>query len=141
MNKTHVKRIKKWIAALRSGEYTQSRQRLCTIPHDLDEEPESITYCCLGVAGRVCHRISPLDMKGITIFSELKTQFEEYFGLHFTEQEINRRNNSEYDNYESYLIYLNDDKDYSFHKIASVIERDTKKILKRENKLHLWDEV
>lgn len=35
----------KWVAALRSGEYTQGKANLYT--------PETDSYCCLGVAGRL----------------------------------------------------------------------------------------
>lgn len=53
--------IKKWVQALRSGEYTQVRQRLMTsdIARDSPEEERSIDdepvpgYCCLGVANQI----------------------------------------------------------------------------------------
>ena len=36
----------KWIKALRSGKYKQGRLRLYN--------PKEDTYCCLGVAGKIC---------------------------------------------------------------------------------------
>lgn len=40
---------RKWIEALRSGDYPRAKGELCKI----NEETGKIGYCCLGVAGRV----------------------------------------------------------------------------------------
>ena len=42
MNKTNKKR---WVKALRSGEYTQAENQLCLVDSDRSE-----SFCCLGVA-------------------------------------------------------------------------------------------
>ena len=39
---------KKWLAALRSGEYDQGQGRLCTV--------DNTAYCCLGVLQMVCDK-------------------------------------------------------------------------------------
>ncbi len=38
----------KWLEALRSGEYKQGQEVLCSFTK------EEVTYCCLGVAGHIC---------------------------------------------------------------------------------------
>ena len=40
---------KKWVAALRSGEYDQGKSALCWIT------PYGVKYCCLGVLHEVIH--------------------------------------------------------------------------------------
>jgi len=44
---------KAWVAALRSGEYKQGKQWLCTT--DINDIPPE--YCCLGVAVEVCMKL------------------------------------------------------------------------------------
>lgn len=58
-NKLNAKAKKLWLEALRSGEFSQSKARLCTIKRtpsssfisrpELETFNESISYCCLGV--------------------------------------------------------------------------------------------
>ena len=44
----------KWIAALRSGEYTQDRGRLKTQFNDIETDAATYGHCCLGVAAEIC---------------------------------------------------------------------------------------
>lgn len=46
--------LRKWVAALRSGEFRQGRNRLFNAGDYLAEEPES--YCCLGVVCEIMER-------------------------------------------------------------------------------------
>lgn len=58
--------IKEWIAALRSGTYSQTKDTL----HDIDG------FCCLGVAAEVMDIASPPQMLGDQnwIYDELRSQ-------------------------------------------------------------------
>ena len=49
-----------WLAALRSGAYTQARDVLCraTVSHADPTDPETSSHCCLGVLCRVQKRPS-----------------------------------------------------------------------------------
>jgi hypothetical protein len=40
---------KKWVVALRSKEYEQGRNDLCSISYDANGERLNISFCCLGV--------------------------------------------------------------------------------------------
>jgi hypothetical protein len=44
--------LRKWVAALRSGEFKQDRGRL----HTVDRETGEVGYCCLGVACEIAER-------------------------------------------------------------------------------------
>ena len=56
---------RKWIAALRSGEYKQGKEELCRVNENKVE-----TYCCLGVAARVAgHRVSKIKRRTL-LFKE-----------------------------------------------------------------------
>lgn len=57
--------LKRWVAALRSGEYKQGRSVLC----DRDIESSDVKYCCLGVLRDIepsikVHSLHPADLLG-----------------------------------------------------------------------------
>lgn len=45
--------MEKWVAALRSGEYTQGAEYLC----QYDEDGNAVAFCCLGVLQNIEPRI------------------------------------------------------------------------------------
>jgi hypothetical protein len=60
--------LRKWVAALRSGEYEQGRERLHSLDRS-DPDNEKHTYCCLGVACEVFNRENvdePLELRQAT---------------------------------------------------------------------------
>lgn len=60
MTKEQIERVKKWVAALESGEYKQGQFYL----HDAENQ----TYCCLGVA---------CDLSGLGEWDD-KTDYKSY---------------------------------------------------------------
>ena len=111
-----------WIDALRSGDYLQTQHYMSTI-NSLDDH----RYCCLGVAcdisslgGWIKETQDPEDKlsKGwerlsysipntYPKYSSFSPAVARYFGIH--------------SDMEGYLIHLNDNKKYSFSKIADVL--------------------
>lgn len=123
---------KKWVAALRSGDYQQGTGSLKKRETVWSEEKQhfvyvsdSEKYCCLGV---LCELLpkgrGEFDPKGNyftfhptaqqkrgseTNSGELEEAALNYVGLTFEQQEK--------------LIYFNDDKKWSFKQIAAYVER------------------
>lgn len=122
MKNKHVKRLKAWIKALRSGDYKQTQGQLYT----------GKAYCCLGVACDLYLKEKGLKWTketkrtyGIpTEDSELQTtelseDIAAWFGLgiHNNPEVLDK------DGARVSLISLNDDRGYSFKQIAKVIEQ------------------
>lgn len=104
-NKLDPEFKKKWIAALRSGEYKQGTGWMYKYGK----------YCCLGVASELCG----VPAKGKVIILD-----EGY-----TEEEISKipqplRGNSSDNNVVKYLTSLNDVQRESFFEIADYIEKN-----------------
>ena len=101
---------KKWVKALRSGEYAQCKGELAIAGKKYD------TFCCLGVLCDVAGdhedfmfwRERPPE-GGAIIFSEY-TEFRRLCGID--------------DEAESTLVKMNDDDGASFKKIATYIEKN-----------------
>jgi len=133
-NKTYAQRRKKWLNALESGEYRQTRYQLHT--------PEG--FCCLGVA---CDRFNkPLKLK--VLKSPTRTEYNhqsallpvpvaDYLGLHSTSgafQKDGRRVNLSIKVRRgaekgqvimvSSLTELNDEASYSFKEIAKFVRKN-----------------
>lgn len=112
----------KWLTALRSGDYEQTKEML----YSTGESSGTVTrpkqgYCCLGVAGAICGYSleqmedqsdlfslirewgEPSEMNGIEVPNELANSDES-----FTEQ----------------CIKLNDSMDYTFAEIADWLEQN-----------------
>jgi hypothetical protein len=96
---------KKWIDALRSGEYKQGKNHLVIFGNN--NEPY---YCCLGVAGKVCG-LSDIDLRFQDFFTQ--THVNNLPDLLFGE-----------DNVPAMLAKMNDDDNMSFNKIADYIEKE-----------------
>lgn len=115
------KRIKnKWLKALRSGDYKQTKKVL----------KDSKGYCCLGVLCDL-HRLSRVDVKAKwngkfynsstpSTKMSLPVSVMEWAGLKSNIGEYETKTKSKV---EKNLIGLNDLKGYSFKKIANVIEK------------------
>lgn len=152
MNATQVKRIKKWLTALRSGKFQQGEGQLAFIgDYDDDGDPIEIEYCCLGVACRSVLRMpesSVKDWANYSLFSKVDKgtrncdskygKFHKTFGLEnpLLVARVQSRQNIDntIDDYEHYLAHLNDDKNWSFNKIARQVENDTKWLLRKLGK-------
>lgn len=107
---------KKWVQALRSGEYQQTIGRLRSIP-GYDHIPKP-AYCCLGVLCDLHRREKPKsrhwfnDDMYLGELSSLPDQVLEWAGIADAEETI------------STLIDLNDDKGAGFKRIATWIENN-----------------
>ena len=109
--------VKKWVAALRSGEYTKGRGQL--------HNGNTNSYCCLGVACMVYQKdrgdldivIGSGDYAGSTFNGEVTSlphAVQQWLGLSSVEGDYG-------DGTES-LIGLNDTGGYPFETIADIIE-------------------
>lgn len=115
------KRIKaKWVKALRSRKYKQVEGCL------KDESEEKPMYCCLGVLCDLYVKEqkkstdSTWDRWGNQV---LPQEVQDWAGLDSDNPSFNMgRNDSIYDSIYESLSGLNDDRNYSFGKIAKVIE-------------------
>lgn len=95
----------KWVTALRSGEYKQTKGRLCN---------GNSHYCCLGIAGLVLGIIqSRLILKANKKLSSLAFGVPVPFVHKAGEPDL-----------QAELIQLNDYKDKSFPEIADWIEQN-----------------
>lgn len=143
MNKTQIKNIKKWLAALRSGDYEQGMGQLC-IPVNKTDEGENPQYCCLGVACYITkkgkERINKWAKKPFVPPSVF--DFDEHFGLSekFLPSDANLAPD-ESNPVQRYLADLNDTDGFSFSQIARKIEQMAIRQLKAEGHADLWDEV
>lgn len=104
-----IKQARKWVNALRSGKYSQTKGCL----------QDSKGYCCLGVA---CDVFIPKSkqVRDCFLYLEGEEPGEQYFAP-FWLKEINddfyRKTGQLFD-----LVHLNDKKRYSFDEIADIIE-------------------
>ena len=57
MNIMNKELLKRWVAALRSGEYKQGTEVLC----DYDEDGNAVGFCCLGVLQNIEPGIEQAD--------------------------------------------------------------------------------
>jgi hypothetical protein len=107
---------KRWIAALRSGEYKQGRFTLC---HD-DE------YCCLGVACDV-FGIPYETESGVRFYSGneivLTVAVRDMLGLKDVGGKVNDEDMSE-------ALFYHNDNGYTFEQIADTMERFPEKYFK-----------
>jgi len=103
---------RKWVKALRSGEYKQSREVLY---NSLEKG-----YCCLGVAGVVCG-LSNYSIGGdkgqFNTFSFTDNTLKKYKNQGLPSLLIDTRVTTK-------LIELNDEEEYTFDEIADFIEKN-----------------
>lgn len=99
-----------WVAALRSGEYTQGQQTLRT---------RNDTFCCLGVlcdlAAKSGHGYWAMDEEGWAH----RTREED--GIHMPAGDVALWSGLPWDHQKD-LATLNDDEGWDFHMIATYIE-------------------
>jgi len=96
MRKKRIARLKKWVAALRSGKYKQATGALCVEKR----------YCCLGVAGKISNISLSLKRVGE---EDPYVRINAHYGLG-ENQDV--------------LVHMNDRKRASFPRIASWIEKN-----------------
>jgi len=111
--------MKKWVKALRSGEYKQGKLALHRI--------ESDAYCCLGVLCELA--VKENIVKKSSECSSSTSEYDElagslpesvvdWAGMKSASGSRKNRRNS--------LMVLNDDSNFSFKRIADVIEKEYK---------------
>lgn len=111
--------FKNWIAALRSGEYMQSRNGLLF-------DGSGCGFCCLGVAGSLIG-LSADDLTGKTEVGAYET-IRKTYGLKSTLGnfgDIALRDSIGYPN----LASINDSSDWDFNKIADFIEENQAQLI------------
>jgi hypothetical protein len=87
---------RRWVKALRSGEYTQGKQYL----------KAGASYCCLGVAGKICG-VSDTRLAAHTLLAEGMIPKKAYEALIIRQESLASKNDS----------------GWSFKRIATWIER------------------
>lgn len=102
---------KKWLAALRSGEYVQGIRKLCQIGEEYDH------FCCLGVLCDILVRDGLIDPPKD---GNLLKYDNEYFELSSTIRSLVDMNTETH----NILVHMNDDDGCSFSKIADWIEKN-----------------
>jgi hypothetical protein len=112
---------RKWVEALRSGEFKQS---IATLQTD-------VGYCCLGVACVVAERNGVQVLKrddGNLLGGSLNTQphVKAWLGIKECNGEHRVREKGRF--YHSSLVTLNDNKGYTFEQIADHIEQNAEGI-------------
>lgn len=101
----------KWLAALRSGEYQQGKYELYA----------DGTYCCLGVANKVCNLQEESESSLLCTYEDM--------GLYSDSGAV--KNVSLYGDGEYLsLVELNDTRQWSFSKIADFIEENAENVFK-----------
>lgn len=104
--------IQKWVDALRSGEYKQTKNTL----KEVTEGGETVGYCCLGVYAEV-HKLNGYENMGV-VFDESGDVINEG-----PEEIYDRIRDNVYDYIVNEGIEMNED-GYSFDEIADMIEEE-----------------
>lgn len=109
LNENQKRHIRQWIAALRSGDYTQGMHTLLRIYSEGEK-----AYCCLGVAADVYRKTThKLPIRKIKCYDRLSqlhgTKFINYFGLSRDAEIV--------------LMRLNDRLHLDFNEIADILEK------------------
>lgn len=122
MNDQQKKRLKKFIAALRSGTYRQGKNSL----HIKSADGSSDTFCCLGVACQVALKnrvklnvhegFATVDYDGQDGY--LPDKLVDYYGLVHNDPVI-----VDADGSRMTATTANDSNDYDFNTIADMFER------------------
>lgn len=128
----NVKNGRKWVRALRSGEYVQGTAQLRT------GGPDAFKHCCLGVATDLydpelcnqsaCHGVMPgevADWLGLT-------DLDPY--LYVGEAEAPRGRGLTRTTEEQHASVLNDSWDFTFEQIADAIERTWPEVKLQKNR-------
>ena len=110
--------MKKWVKALRSGDYKQGRETLCT----------SDQYCCLGVLCELASKENICD-KTENLFDSSNIEYDEHDDV--LPQSVRDWSGMKTDSGDRLgkrisLLALNDTNRYSFERIANIIEKEYK---------------
>lgn len=115
---------KKWVKALRSGKYQQSDSGfLCEVLPDGKK-----AYCCLGVAAEVVLKLEKRKKAGYFIFGTGSSSFLEEFEALGLRSKLGRIEDPRSTSRPSALAMLNDNRGWSFEKIADYIEKHPKQV-------------
>lgn len=107
--------VRQWLAALRSGEYRQGKNRLKTV------NSRGVFYCCLGVGYQEAQGYCPQ-----------KVQFPSYNFLSDLPEEMILGDNDIYLDLDySSASSLNDSGKFNFKQIADIISKEVRKYRKR----------
>lgn len=112
---------KRWVKALRSGEYKQGRNFLCA----WDSEDQEYRMCCLGVLADIAFEgewIMDTCVESATYVFE--SDKNEYITGHTELSEDALKKLGITDDDQEKLIKMNDDIGLSFHVIAAYIEEN-----------------
>jgi hypothetical protein len=124
-NKLNPELKAKILAALRSGEYEQGRNRLAKI---INDNLRKITYCCLGVIGKVVGVPDSLliDKGYFTHNDRTPPEYPTCFIAGHSEEPFVEYPNNKYKDkggLHSVMMYLNDVLGYTFPQIADWLEK------------------
>jgi hypothetical protein len=100
---------KKWLAALRSGDYAGAKSTLCKI----EKEGEKVGYCCLGLAGAIVGIPDDRLSKGGMLTDNIIKGFENKIPLGLTGDNL----------VTTHLVNMNDGQKAGFKKIANWVEK------------------
>lgn len=113
MNKANVR---KWVKALRSGKYKQVVSRLAG--NDVDSKgKEYYGYCCLGVVCEIA-KVKYAPSRG-----HLPKDAQDWLGVDSADPIIYTGIDREIGPVDISATNLNDEKEFSFKKIATLIEK------------------
>jgi hypothetical protein len=124
-NKLNPELKAKILAALRSGEYEQGKNALARI---VNPDLNKVTYCCLGVVGKVVGVPDSLliDKGYFTNTDRTPPEYPTCFiAGHDEEPKLEYPNNKNFDKggLHSVMMYLNDVLNYTFPQIADWLEK------------------
>lgn len=122
----NTSRIRKWVRALRSGEYKQGNKRLVTESRRGPDE-----FCCLGVAQNLyveetgdASVWTPLGSE-YGGYADLHDKVMDWYGLPSQDPRVSKRYRTIMGTHRfCHLSQCNDELDMSFDEIADLIEKD-----------------
>lgn len=111
--------LRKWVTALRSGEYAQGINRLFNPPEPEHDKPKP-TYCCLGVACHVMEKEGHQFVCNWRIAALLPLEAMDWLGIQEENPVIRGSWTDEYA--VDTAAHFNDDERWTFAQIADQIE-------------------
>lgn len=126
----------KWLEALESGEYKQTRKgELCTVIRDKNQEIKDYKYCCLGLASELFCKNSDVEIEecGVSYHGEYAFAPDDVakkLKLNDGRGTINKENLSKKVDWdESELAELNDN-GWTFKRIAKFIRNNPRAVFR-----------
>lgn len=119
------KKIRQWVKALETGGFRQANGTLIKKTLHANGDVEHYSYCCLGVAGEVCAKLTFSDMRH---FGGLRNISKKLVGDLTDELGLNLKiqigpGPLDHTELEDIFITLNDEQGRQFKTIARVIRR------------------